>query len=468
MQNLPRTFLTGSQSDKVSLKAVKNAVSKRGGNLTENGSELRVIKRDRIAPPSEFESKLHAITEGLFSKQLSNEGIEIEGNNMLSSIFVDELPLELEEENLLSDNADEILDIFSNMNKLEQSELFVQSKSSEDNYSKGLGILNDKLADIISRIDNSEQNNNINSVSSVVHDSQNSDKSISLETVLSVMDDAIVQQLKSTNKIKLESDTSTAKVEMSDLFEKMTAAADGNKVNLKITKDVDREINPEEELKDLKTLLGELKPSIRKENNNSNDTNNLLGKDSKDNIFLKAVMGGEKSEINDIKLISDLAKLSKAESAESTKSSASNQNTTGTFLDVKVEEFPRLTSRLAQNARTQGSTTARMVLNPKSLGTVFVDVNLAGNQLSINIKTETKEAASKIEQQLGILKERLSALGIQTENVNVKMNEDSEKQASSYQDPNNNREKREQETERRSFLKTFADLQKDLEKVEDK
>jgi flagellar hook-length control protein FliK len=93
--------------------------------------------------------------------------------------------------------------------------------------------------------------------------------------------------------------------------------------------------------------------------------------------------------------------------------------------------------------------TAKMVLKPESLGTVFVNITLNKNVINLDLKTDTKEAMKAIENQLASLKDNFKNLGVEVNKINISMTTDDENQYynltnnSTSDEKNNQKSKRE-------------------------
>lgn len=88
--------------------------------------------------------------------------------------------------------------------------------------------------------------------------------------------------------------------------------------------------------------------------------------------------------------------------------------------NVKLREIPKLTSNLVKNLSENGSGTARLYLQPKSLGTVFVELQLTGDLLNVKFKTENSSVKQIIENQMFLLKDKLQNQGLKIENFDVR------------------------------------------------
>ena len=134
------------------------------------------------------------------------------------------------------------------------------------------------------------------------------------------------------------------------------------------------------------------------------------------------------------------------------------------YSNVKLEDFRKTAAKVIRNTPENGTSTARINLYPKSLGRVFVEVNMKGVNAALNIKSASKETAKLIEQQLPSLKEGLKAQGINLYNIALKLtgqeNEfegylaDREDKGSEYE-------------EKQKYLRTFGFSGKEADKEED-
>ncbi len=88
---------------------------------------------------------------------------------------------------------------------------------------------------------------------------------------------------------------------------------------------------------------------------------------------------------------------------------------------VKLEEIANKTLQLAKNIQSNTTQTARLYLNPPSLGTVFVEITMKDNLAKIVMKADTREVMKNLENQLISLQEKLNQQGIKTESIKIEV-----------------------------------------------
>jgi len=117
-------------------------------------------------------------------------------------------------------------------------------------------------------------------------------------------------------------------------------------------------------------------------------------------------------------------------------------------------EIPKIVSNFAQSFQLEGVHTARLVMEPTTLGTVIVELTVKGNAAELKFTTESKETQKLIENQIPVLKEKLIERGITTTNIEYKSKSDDKGQ---NQQQNNNgsyseKHSNEQRQSRRKYL----------------
>lgn len=111
------------------------------------------------------------------------------------------------------------------------------------------------------------------------------------------------------------------------------------------------------------------------------------------------------------------------------------------FRNVRLDNVIGTTTRLVSQMKSGDTTSARMHLNPRSLGTVFVEIHLTGETADIRFRTESAEAGKALESQIANLKEQLQKEGIKT--GNIQYTQDGQDMQQFSQNGNNSREEME-------------------------
>ncbi|MFN3196481.1 MAG: flagellar hook-length control protein FliK [Chlorobiota bacterium] len=137
--------------------------------------------------------------------------------------------------------------------------------------------------------------------------------------------------------------------------------------------------------------------------------------------------------------LSDFISSSNTESVETVKSESTMRSN---FVEKAIK-----TIKLAKNGV---SSNARIVLQPKHLGSVNMRMNLIGNSVSLVIKAEKSETLQHIEKQLPALKEKLTESGLRLDQITYESSESND-----LQNNDNNKNRHEQEELRRKFVNSI-------------
>ncbi len=137
--------------------------------------------------------------------------------------------------------------------------------------------------------------------------------------------------------------------------------------------------------------------------------------------------------------IADLITSTKAETTESAKADTTMRSN---FVEKAIK-----TIKLAKNGV---SSNARIILQPKQLGSVNMRMTLIGNSVSLAIKAEKSETLQHLEKQLPALKEKLTESGLRLDQITYESSESNDLQ---NDERNNNRH--EQEELRRKFVNSI-------------
>jgi hypothetical protein len=135
---------------------------------------------------------------------------------------------------------------------------------------------------------------------------------------------------------------------------------------------------------------------------------------------------------------------------------AENMPKTQILRNIKLAEIARTINNIVKSAPANSTSTARLILKPESLGTVFVEISMNGNMAKLNIKADSREAVKSIESQIAALRDKLSQNGIKTESVDI-----GERSAEGYADSEGRRRQysksyKDDRRMRREFVSSFA------------
>ena len=188
----------------------------------------------------------------------------------------------------------------------------------------------------------------------------------------------------------------------------------------------------------------------------------------KQDLFGKFI-SGDKPEMKNkdqnmesqLKSLHNLINGSGGQNAETSgKSAVSNTESSPQFPDlrtIKMNEFGKTTLNTIKSMPDNSIHSARLVLQPKSLGTVMIEISLAGNIAKMDIKVDSREAAKSIESQLSNLKDKLANEGIKMESVNLKLSNQN-REMKNNGDNNNPFSRKEEEEVKRDYINSFGFL----------
>jgi flagellar hook-length control protein FliK len=135
------------------------------------------------------------------------------------------------------------------------------------------------------------------------------------------------------------------------------------------------------------------------------------------------------------------------------------------FRSVNLTDFGNTTFSMIKNMPNNTIHSARLVLQPQTLGTVMIEISLANNIAKIDIRVDSREAAKSIESQIAALKDKLSNEGIKTESIDVKLN-NFQKETKNNNGQDSGFAKREDADIKREYLSSFGFL-KDTPEIEE-
>ncbi len=219
--------------------------------------------------------------------------------------------------------------------------------------------------------------------------------------------DKDVQQVPHNNKIEADDKLSIPNITMkqtSEIHEKINeilpvSKFEENIEDLKIeTKNIVSN-NIDEQEKDYPNN------SQKNDNNYSQSNNNKQGNLQK-----------EFKHIFDSNTINSTAPVSNKSYIDNLSPNISNTYTTN------LEKLNEQISTLIKRNPIEESTTARLNLQPKSLGTLLVEITQSKDNIKIVINAENKEVVSMLEQTISGLKEKLNQQGITNNNIEVNIN----------------------------------------------
>jgi len=124
------------------------------------------------------------------------------------------------------------------------------------------------------------------------------------------------------------------------------------------------------------------------------------------------------------------------------------------FNKIRINNFGNTVLGFIRSINQDALGTARMVLNPESLGMVFVEINMKGNVANVNIKAQSQETLKSLEGQIAFLKENLKQSGIETNRIDTSLANNDKNNENQHLSGNRNGEKG-ADKERREFVRSF-------------
>ncbi len=124
------------------------------------------------------------------------------------------------------------------------------------------------------------------------------------------------------------------------------------------------------------------------------------------------------------------------------------------FNNIRINNFGNTALGFIRSIPQNATGTARLVLNPESLGMVFVEISMKGNVASVNIKAQSQETLKSLEGQIALLKDNLKQSGIETNRIETSLANNDKNDENQYLSGNKNGEKG-ADKERREFVRSF-------------
>lgn len=128
------------------------------------------------------------------------------------------------------------------------------------------------------------------------------------------------------------------------------------------------------------------------------------------------------------------------------------------FTQIHPGRFSTKIFDMAKNMQVGQKQSARLMLKPEYLGTVFVELSISARGARINLKADSKQSQKLIENQIASLKEKLDEIGLKTESINIELSGE-ENQAGNQS--NSSYQMREKRSILQEFLSSFKHLSAD-------
>ena len=108
------------------------------------------------------------------------------------------------------------------------------------------------------------------------------------------------------------------------------------------------------------------------------------------------------------------------------------------FSRVRPSNIPNIISDIVGNTSGNYIGTAKLTLTPKSLGTIFVEINVSNESVKLNIKADNRDTVKAIESTLNSLRDKIESQGMKIENVNINYYQGEQKKDASANRERNN------------------------------
>ncbi|MCX6152995.1 MAG: flagellar hook-length control protein FliK [Candidatus Kapabacteria bacterium] len=382
-------------------------------NLNENS----FVKSSIDQPPAEHNSL--SININLLKKELANQ------NNSTESVLIDNTVKNID--NLKFEQLSQT-SIQSQDKAIDQ--LLGQTKTNKDN--------SDSIINPTIKLLGSESSNLDDNINLIKKDGEYS--SFKNQTDYSNKNDSTEQN----KNFEIKPDINLIKLN------ELSNSAKGQSISLATGKNPAP--NVKEYLKDDKSNDYKI---ITKTDQSAEPSKNQSKNESNTNFF-KNEQGRSLEQPNPLDNIVNKEDIKNSQDGKIEKIIVNNQENT---VRINLNELNNTIRSYASSMTNGTSYQAKIILNPESLGTVFVEMSLKGNVVDINIKAETKEAVMNIRQQINDLKEKLAGNGLQSDKIEVELKD-------SWQDESNSKNRRnglsqDDEKARKDFVKSFQNLKEE-------
>jgi flagellar hook-length control protein FliK len=90
-----------------------------------------------------------------------------------------------------------------------------------------------------------------------------------------------------------------------------------------------------------------------------------------------------------------------------------------TFSTVKLNKIPNMLNDIITGSNGNYSGTAKLILTPKTLGTIFVEINVHEDSVKMSIRADNHDTVKLIENSLGSLRDKIETNGVKIENLTI-------------------------------------------------
>ncbi len=119
------------------------------------------------------------------------------------------------------------------------------------------------------------------------------------------------------------------------------------------------------------------------------------------------------------------------------------------FSNVRLADIGNISGGFIKQLPQSGEFSARLMLEPSWLGSIVVEVKMKESVAEVSIKVASKDTMGAVENQISVLKEKLSQLGIEADKIDVSLDSSASDEFANLQSGSNN------DKEKRDFINTF-------------
>jgi len=132
------------------------------------------------------------------------------------------------------------------------------------------------------------------------------------------------------------------------------------------------------------------------------------------------------------------------------------------FSRVRLGDVPRRIMQLASSTASGSTQSAKLVMHPKSLGTIIVQISIADSVVKLNLKGDNKESLVMLESTSMLLKERFESKGLILDSIEYELNNTGNETYSSKENRNG-----QEKTNSRKYQTDYDKAQNDKTKTDE-
>ncbi len=122
-------------------------------------------------------------------------------------------------------------------------------------------------------------------------------------------------------------------------------------------------------------------------------------------------------------------------------------------IKTQIKEFASKLTSLVKNVPNSTNATAKMILRPESLGTVFVDINSTEGVVKLKIKAQSQTVVDKLEAQIAELRQKLEKSGLVADQIEFALYEEGNETFNSF---GYSKDKQDEMEARKDFVRSFT------------